>query len=152
MATGTRPWYSSRGARWVTVLLVLLVVLLMVFAYRWSRVEERSAAAAAAAAGPIAISAAELAAAYDKDAIAADLRYKGRLLRVTGRLNGIGFGPAGDPVMQLGGDDPMLGVSALFDKADAEKVAAIPIGATTTVECLRITYVATAPGLYECRI
>ena len=153
MATETRPWYRSRGIRRVAILLFLLaLLLLLILAYRWSRIEERSPAAAAAAAGPIAVTADELAAAYDKDAVAADLRFDGRLVRVTGRHTGLSFGPSGDPVMLLGGENPVLGVSAAFDKVDAEKLAAIPVGSTTTVECLRVTYVATAPGLSECRL
>lgn len=143
----------SKGAK-VAIAIAALVVLLLAawLIYRWYADADREVAAAQSSMSGIAeLSAEQLAAAYDQDATGADLRYGNRTLRVSGRVHSIHAG-AGGPTVALGGEDPLLTVTASFDRAQADRVAAMTMDSRLTIICTRTMLVANSPALRDCRI
>lgn len=88
-----------------------------------------------AAYGPaIKIDAASLFAEYDKDDIAADQKYKGKQLEVTGTITAFGSDLFGNPTVLFSIDDKrMLGVLATFGKDKADAIAALSAGQKITI-------------------
>lgn len=143
----------SRGTKVGIAVAAVVVLLLAAWAiYRWSADTNRETAAARAnMSGMAELSAEQLAAAYDEDAVGADIRYGNRRLRVSGRVHSI-TGGAGGPVVVLGGEDPLLTVTASFDRAQADRVATMTADGRLTIVCTRTELVATSPALGDCRI
>ncbi|MDP8994773.1 MAG: OB-fold putative lipoprotein [Pseudomonadota bacterium] len=149
------PAEADRRRRRATWIAAAAIALLLAAALAVYFVNNRTAAVEAPPSGPppiIAVSAEELAAGYDRDPIEADRIYDGRILNVTGRLSARSAGPAGDPVIVLAGADPLLDVTASFDKQDAALLGAIPQGSLVTVSCRRITFELDTPALFDCTV
>jgi hypothetical protein len=74
---------------------------------------------------------------YEKNEVAADQTYKGRLVMLHGIVKDIGKDIAGTPYVILGENrDNPLGVQAMFAPSDADTVAALSKGQRISVECL----------------
>ena len=71
---------------------------------------------------------------YQSNAVAADLKYKGNLIKVTGEVTEIDTSIFGDPVVVFGMDEFNLsGVRATFKESESNNVANISIGQTITI-------------------
>lgn len=89
-----------------------------------------------APAADIAISADELFRAYDANEVAADLKYKGRLITVEGKVDGINVSFDGEPYIVLAVTGQFLsGVRLNFSKAAMPHLARVQKGAVIRVRC-----------------
>lgn len=140
-----------RAARpFIAVALVLLLLLSAWLLYSWYNAEP-DLAGEALPGSVVEISAPELAAAYDQDLVGAQTRFDGRILRVTGTVSGVSAG-SGGPVIALGGSDPLLTVTAAFDRADTARLTNAQLGQPITVTCQRVSVVVDSPALENCRL
>jgi hypothetical protein len=73
-----------------------------------------------------------LATAYDKNELAADGAYKGKRIRVGGKVRQIGKDITGDPYLTMG--DPLKGVNCYFDDSHTAELAKISKGASLVFE------------------
>lgn len=109
-------------------------------------------AAPPGAPAPLAVTAKELAAAFEANEVAAQQRYGGKLLAVTGTVAGITLDFMDEPVVQLEGANQFLPVQADFDKPDAAAVAALEKGRKLTVVCEELSEAIGSPMLDGCRL
>ncbi len=85
---------------------------------------------------PIQITAEHLYAEYHANEVAADLRYKGHWLAVTGAIADIKKDVFGEPVVSLRVDgDPFHTVNAYFGKDKIEQIAKLQKGSTVAITC-----------------
>ncbi|SEC86757.1 tRNA_anti-like [Burkholderia sp. WP9] len=85
---------------------------------------------------PIQITAQQLYAEYHANEVAADLKYKGRWLAVTGAVVEIKNDVFGQPVVSLQVDgDPFHTVNAYFGKDKIEQIAKLQKGSTVAITC-----------------
>lgn len=97
----------------------------------------------------ISVSADELLDAYESNEVAADAKYKGKKVRVTGKLSSIGSGFGDEPLLQLG--------SKMFPHVSATGVekseaARLTKGQDITLECKADGEIASMPQLTNCSI
>jgi hypothetical protein len=83
------------------------------------------------------ISAATLIAAYEANEVAADEKFKGKLIEVTGVIDSIAKDILGDPYLTLGSgkDFEIAHVQAMFPASAAKQLAGLRKGQTITVQC-----------------
>jgi hypothetical protein len=83
------------------------------------------------------VTASELFEAYEKNEIAADDRYKGKLLEVSGKIDNIGKDILDSPYVTLsvGGKFQIMGVQAFFDEASLSRLADLSKGQAVTLQC-----------------
>lgn len=83
------------------------------------------------------VTAGELFDAYEKNEIAADDRYKGKLLEVSGKIDNIGKDILDTPYITLsvGGKFQIMGVQAFFDDDSLPKLANLSKGQGVTLQC-----------------
>lgn len=129
-----------------TVTLVLLIIIIL-----WWRSLPANDEAAALAQGPAELTAKELAIAFDKDPLAADLEYDNRAVTVTGPFNSMSLGPTGDPAITIGAD-PIFDVTAVLNKVDAPALAALPPGQAIRITCTNVIADPTRPSLSDCEL
>lgn len=150
--TSRRTTVSQRTKVAIAIAAIVVLLLAVWALYRWYGDANRETAGARGnMAGTAEVRADQLAAAYGQDAVGADIRYGTRRLRVSGRVHSISAGASG-PVVVLGGEDPLLTVTASFDRAQADRVAAMTGDGRLTVVCTRTMLVASSPALGNCRI
>ena len=71
---------------------------------------------------------------YEANSIAADLKYKGKLLQVTGIATKIEVDILGDPIVMFGMDQfNLAGIYATFKKSELNNLANISVGQTITI-------------------
>lgn len=140
-----------RAARpFIAVALGLVLLIAAWMTYRWYNGELWTAETV----GPapvLQVTAGELAAAYDQDAVQAHALYDGRTLQITGMMARISAG-IGDPMITLGGADPLLTVTAALDEADAARLATMPTNRPITVTCRSVMLVVDEPALADCTL
>jgi len=102
----------------------------------WEIEIEDDFGAATPAGGPaIEISSKDLAAEYDKNEIAADNKYGGKNVRVTGEVQDMGKDFMDEVYITLEGKDLFQSVQVYFDDSEAEgKAAELSKGDTVTIE------------------
>lgn len=83
------------------------------------------------------LSAAALIAAYEANEVAADEKFKGKLIEVTGVVDTIAKDIMGDPYVTLGSDKEFefAHVQAMFPADAAKQLAGLRKGQTLTVQC-----------------
>ena len=83
------------------------------------------------------VSAADLFKAYEANEIAADQRFKGKLLEVSGKIDSIGKDLLDNPYVSLksGGQFDILGIQAFFDEAATSQLAGLSKGQSVTLQC-----------------
>lgn len=83
------------------------------------------------------ISAATLIAAYEANEVAADEKFKGKLIEVTGVIDSIAKDILGDPYVTLGSgkDFEVSHIQAMFPASAAKQLAGLRKGQTITVQC-----------------
>lgn len=136
------------------VLLATIIVLLFLaslLAYWWFNLVDEASEARARAIGPVEVTAKELAIAFDKDPVAADLEYDNRPLTVAGPFTRMSLGATGDPAITIGAD-PVFDVTAIFDKVDAPELTALPQGQPIRINCTNVVLDPTGPSLSECQL
>jgi hypothetical protein len=122
------------------------------------RAQEREAAAAAdraaeaqsALASAISITSRDLAAAYEANEVAAQQRFGGQNLLVSGRINGITLDFADEPVVQLPGVNQFLDVQVSLN--DKQAAARLQQGQEVQILCHDISEVISAPMLSDCEL
>lgn len=109
----------------------------------------QSAAASAPVADAIKVSARDLFRAYEANEIAADSRYKGKPIEVTGTVEGITSDLMDEPVVQLSaGEFQSVNASGL----DKSVAAALSKGQTVTLNCTGAGEVIGSPMLSNCSL
>lgn len=82
------------------------------------------------------VTAKELFEAYEKNEIAADNRYKGKLLEVSGKVDNVGKDLLDTPYLTLEvGKFQIMGVQAFFDDDSLPKLANLSKGQGVTLQC-----------------
>ena len=81
------------------------------------------------------ISAATLLAAYEANEVAADEKFSGKLIEVTGVIDSISKDIMGDPYVTLGSGKDFAHVQAMFPADAAKQLAGLRKGQTLTVQC-----------------
>ncbi len=86
----------------------------------------------------ITIKASTLFSTYQENEVAADEAFKGKLLKVTGKIETIGKDITGDPYLALSSGEKFgfMGVQAMFEPEDAKQLAGLAKGQTATVRCV----------------
>lgn len=103
--------------------------------------------------GPaIAISAVELAAAYDGNEAAGDAQFKGKKLAVTGTVDSVTKDMSDDTIIELVGTKPMFGVRAEIDPSQEQKAITLTKGMSVTVTCTGAGEIVSSPRLDDCII
>jgi len=115
------------------------VAILIAFASRQdqTRPANRISSAAVPASKPtgVSIQSASLVAAYEENAVAADSRYKGRWLEISGRIDDIGTDILGAPYITFEANGPW-GVQAMFTRnRDERLVGTFTKGQSLTLLC-----------------
>ncbi|HEY4583945.1 MAG TPA: hypothetical protein VIG88_13965 [Lysobacter sp.] len=108
-------------------------------------------AAAAVAADVPAVTAAELARAYDANTVAADQRFKDKQFKVTGVVGDINTDILGNPYVTLGGGvNEFMEPQFKFDEAAKDQLAQLSKGMEVTLVCTGRGDVAKTPMSDEC--
>lgn len=90
--------------------------------------------AAPAAETVLTVPAATLVTDYDANEVAADAKYKGKTLQVSGTIDTIGKDMLDSIYVSIDGGHPLRHVQAFFDASDAPRIAALKKGGTITVQ------------------
>jgi hypothetical protein len=77
---------------------------------------------------PFPVSARELFAAFEANEVAANIRYKGQSLAVSGRASRIATDLLDMPYVDLDVGSPIFSVQAMFSRSDAATLAALRVG------------------------
>lgn len=102
---------------------------------------------------PTEVTAAELYSAFDKNEVAAQKRYGGQVLAVTGVIEDITLDLTNDPVVRLaGGNGPLASVSAHFPKDATDATASLEKRQKVTVVCGKVSEVMGMPQLNDCKL
>lgn len=100
----------------------------------------------------VVVTAKELLADYESNEMAADKKYKGKVLEVTGVVNSIDSGVSDNAVVQIGSGEEydFMSVSAQGDEAFDEAAINISKGEKVTVTCISKGEVIGFPQLEDC--
>lgn len=99
---------------------------------------------------PIELSATDLFAAYKANEVAADAKYKGQPLKVSGIVVSINKNVMGDPFIELVGENEFETVTANFDKSELQELSGLHKGQFVTVTCRGAGMILTSPML-DCK-
>lgn len=101
---------------------------------------------------PLGVSAVDLARAYEENEQAAQTKYGGRPLKVSGTIARIELDITNDPMVSLKGGDEFREVTLHFDKSAADKTGRLRKGQRFTATCGAVAEVLSLPQLSDCRI
>jgi hypothetical protein len=87
---------------------------------------------------------------YEENEVAADTRYKGQRLRVTGTVVNIERDYQGRPVLHLFSGNPIFQTMATLDKADIPAAAQLKKGDQVSVRCIGAGREMRMPQLERC--
>lgn len=118
-------------------------------AARDNRHDHSEAARPRPAAAPIDVTAKELQADYDANEVAADNKYRGKALRVSGTVESIGKNVTDDPYVRLRTRE-FAGVMAFFDETAGP--ASLRKREDVTLRCVGDGYSIDSPVLHHCTI
>lgn len=93
----------------------------------------------------------DIAADYEANTVAADMKYKGKEFKVTGKITEISTDITGDPYIVLNGVNMFLGPRLHFSKDYLQAISTAKKGMSITVYCEGAGDVLKAPMLHECR-
>lgn len=105
-----------------------------------------------AAAEAVKVTSRELASAYGSDRAAAQRRYGGHPLEVTGRVAAVPPHVSDQAFLVLEGDDPILGLKADIAEASQPEAGSLSKGQIVTVRCSAVGEVMGAPMLKSCEL
>ena len=87
------------------------------------------------AVAPMKVTADALYSAYNQNQVAADAKYKGNMVEVTGVISSIGKDILNNPYVELGtGEYSALGIQCMFPQADESQLAGLTSGQSVTLE------------------
>lgn len=89
---------------------------------------------------------------YEANEVAADNRYKGKRLRVTGRVRSVEKNLADAAVLDLAGGHPIFWTNATLDSAQTQQAATLTKGSQVVVECTGAGRMMRVPQLEECSL
>ncbi|KHK63141.2 hypothetical protein JZ00_18620 [Pseudomonas frederiksbergensis] len=89
---------------------------------------------------------------YEDNTVAADMQYKGKRVKVTGRITDINTDFLGKPYLVLAGTNPYLGPQFKFEKSDMDTLASLKKGAQISVACTGRGDVAKVPMFEDCEV
>lgn len=102
-------------------------------------------------AGVPAITAANIAAAYNENTVAADQQFKGKKFKVRGTVNDINTDFMGDPYITLrGGVNEFMEPQFGFDRSEAAQLINVKKGSTVTMICVGKGDIAKTPMSGSC--
>lgn len=96
------------------------------------------------------VTAEELAQAYEANEVAAQAKYGGRKLEVTGKVGAVTLDFLDRPTLQLEAANQFIGPQAQFDKSQSGKIGSISKGDIVTFQCDEVTEVASSAMLSGC--
>ena len=111
-----------------------------------------SAAAAAPAEPPVEVKGSTLAKDYEENTVAADQKYKGKRLLITGVITDISTDFTGDPYVVVRGTNDSMGPQLQFKKADLDQLASLKKGATIKALCTGNGDIAKSPMNKNCAL
>ncbi|MGY2222441.1 OB-fold protein [Pseudomonas gingeri] len=89
---------------------------------------------------------------YEDNTVAADMQYKGKRVKVTGRITDINTDFLGKPYLVLAGTNPYLGPQFKFEKSDIASLASLKKGTQISVVCTGNGDVAKVPMFEDCEV
>lgn len=117
--------------------------------------KEKSAQLAASVVGPdgsVTVGAVRLFREYQENEVAADTRYKGKRLRVTGTLVNVERDTDGSPVLHLLSGNPVFRTMATLDRAYLPDAAQLRKGDQVVVRCIGAGLMMRMPQLEKCML
>ncbi len=145
---------AASGAKKMGIGCVILIGFFLVIALMFGSGDDDSAVVADGAPNAdtlaLAVTAQELASAYEANEAAAQQQYGGQPLEVTGTIAGITLDFSDDPVVQLSGTNEFLDVQASLAEGSKSKAGNLSKGQQITLRCESVTEVISAPMLSEC--
>ncbi|MBO9552068.1 hypothetical protein [Pseudomonas sp.] len=112
-----------------------------------------SAANIEAPAGPLkTYLSSQIAASYDENTVAADMKFKEQRVKVSGKVTDVSTDFLGYPYLEMAGTNTDVGPQFKFAKSDAQVVAAVKKGLTVHVICTGQGEVAETPMFDNCKI
>lgn len=100
----------------------------------------------------IAVTAREIFSAYESNEVAADQKYKGKLLEITGKVAGIDSGFNDNAIVNLATSNEFMNLQASGDDSFTEKAASLTKGQEVKMICRGEGEVAGFPMVGECVI
>ena len=89
---------------------------------------------------------------YDANEVAADNRYKGKTLRVTGRVLSVERDANGAAVLDMVSGNPIFRTMATLQLAETQRAASLTRGNTVVVQCTGGGRVMRMPQLEDCEL
>ena len=107
--------------------------------------------AAAEATVPVeAVTAQELFKAFDENEVAANRRFEGKLVEVSGTIQSISAGIGGDPVVALKTENEFMPARIYLDEDSEDAVATLKQGQELTARCESASVIIGSPSLNDC--
>jgi hypothetical protein len=143
------------GKRGILGLLAILVIAGIAAWLAWSN--SQTAASGNSSSGDdsvsaMSVTAPELAQAFQANEVAAQKKYGGKVLDVTGTTSGSILDFLDRPVIHLNGISEFLPVQAQFDKSFGDQLSKLSKGQKITVRCMSLTSIVSAPMLSDCSL
>ncbi|UVL42500.1 OB-fold putative lipoprotein [Pseudomonas sp. B21-040] len=149
------------GFTWMALCLVSLIGMGSISKNSYDSYKERAAQSSSSGAPPKqqaqaepikAYTSAKVSQDYEDNTIAADLQYKGKRVKVTGRITDINTDFLGNPYLVLAGTNQFMGPQFKFDKSDMSSLAALKKGAQISVVCTGKGDVVKTPMFEDCEV
>lgn len=128
----------KKTLKWIAIIFITLIVLVAIFGggdEDTKEVKSDATAVAEPAEEAIVVTANELFEAYQNNEVAADQKYKGKSLEVTGTVASIDSGVGDKAIVQLTTSNQFMPIAAQGDKKFTEHAATISKGDEVTLDC-----------------
>lgn len=89
---------------------------------------------------------------YDDNTVAADIQYKGKRVKVSGRITDINTDFLGKPYLVLAGTNQFMGPQFNFEKSDMSSLATLKKGTQISVVCTGKGDVVKTPMFEDCEV
>lgn len=135
----------------------LVGLILAGFAFQWRQVKpapvsEEHAPPTVDAAGVVSVGSIRLWRDYQANEVAADNLYKGKTVRVVGRVLSIGKDGRGAAVLNLVSGNPVFQTMATLEASQTQRAATLTKGTRVAVECVGNGVMMKMPQLEECSL
>jgi hypothetical protein len=145
------PEKKSAAGKGCLIVLGVLAVLFVIGLFA-GPAEKQAPTASAPAAPPRAVTAIELATAYDQNEAAAQKEYGDQRLAVSGTVSAIDLDFADKAVVRLKGTNQFMDVQASLSEASQGQAASLSKGQQVTLVCESVSEVVGTPMLRDCAI
>jgi len=150
------------GFTWMALCLVSLIGMGSASKTSYDNYKEKAAAQSSSSNAPPkqqvqsepmkAYTSAKVAQDYDDNTVAADMQYKGKRVKVSGRITDINTDFLGKPYLVLAGTNQFTGPQFKFDKSDMSSLATLKKGAQVSVVCIGKGDVVKTPMFEDCEL